>query len=70
MQRSMRSTSASSMYSPELPVADGDDRLAAVRLTPLTQFLADFEGKQRTQDWQQQQCPAWATFDSVACEPV
>lgn len=70
-QRSMRSTSASSIYSPELPVTPtGDGFGAAARLTPLKQFLADFEGKQRTaQEWQQQS-PGWATFDSVALEPV
>ena len=70
-QRSMRSTSASSMYSPELPAGPGDDGLAAgARLTPLKQFLADFEGKQRLQE-EKLQCPAgWAAFGSVAREPV
>ena len=68
-QRSMRSTSASSMYSPELPIGAGADALGAMRLTPLKHFLADVADKQRMQE-RQQTPPSWATFDAASREPV
>ena len=61
LQRSMRSTSASSMYAPERMVsASGDPGVA--RLMPLKTFLVGLEDKQRAQE--RQQAPPWAPVDA------